>query len=203
MGLESNNKRRLPAGSCTVWKAELSKTLRIKVVVKKRIEDGDKTVKGLLQKSLHSKVCLCGYDTQICALEIESCLVLCYCTSTAKGCTAYPLKYLFNHIANRKSTFLLLRKHPGLGRLTSIELIHCESRVKLSASNNQVVTTLQPCCRQSPALPLCCSPLTFQAVPVVCGGTLLLHWCSEVTEWVSGWLRWCLFSLLKCHPGKD
>jgi len=48
--LESKNKRRLPAGSCTAWKAELSKTLRIKLVVKKRTEDGDKTVKGLMQK---------------------------------------------------------------------------------------------------------------------------------------------------------
>lgn len=42
MGLESKNKRRLPAGSCTAWKAELSKSLRIKVVVKKRIGDGDR-----------------------------------------------------------------------------------------------------------------------------------------------------------------
>lgn len=48
MGLDSKNKGRLPVGSCTAWKAQMSQTLRIKVVAKKIIEDGGKTEKGPL-----------------------------------------------------------------------------------------------------------------------------------------------------------
>lgn len=60
MGLESKNKRRLPAGSGTACRAELSKTLRVEVVVKKRGEDGDKSVKGVIVKEMAFKGVLVG-----------------------------------------------------------------------------------------------------------------------------------------------
>lgn len=97
MGLESKNKKRHLSGSCTAWKAELSQTCRIKVVVKKRIEVEVSLQRGYCNRVAFKGV-LVGNDMEVCVLEIKSCHVLCYCTSTAKGCPVYPFKYLPNHI---------------------------------------------------------------------------------------------------------
>lgn len=136
---------------------------------------------GESAKEWHSKVCLWGNDMHVCALEIESCCVLCYCTSTTKGCPVCPFKYLSNPTGNWAEYFLIAQEHPGWGDWPAQNL-PTVCKVQLSVSNNQAAGREV----ESPALPLFFSFLTLICTCSIQWNTPppLVQWSACISIWM-------------------